>query len=76
MWSKIYKMTFRTVFNGRCMVRRQILKKKGIKEQPAPAIKEGAESTQAGSGVKQSPETEASKQALREKLRAELFRGI
>jgi hypothetical protein len=76
-------MVFRTVFNGQSIVRRQIKAPtrtaidrplEHMKVETAPVAKEGTEVQQQGQGIK--APTEMDKQKLKEKLRAELFRGI
>ncbi len=76
-------MTWRNVFNGRTMVRRQIKTPRTAVDRPLermkveaqPVAKEGTEPvSQAGTGIK--APTDAEKKAQKDKLRAELFRGL
>ena len=67
-------MPFRTVFNGRTMVRREI--KKVIKGAPKATVSvQESEHTHGGSGIPKPP-TDADKKALKAKLQAELFRSL
>ncbi len=77
-------MPFKTIFNGRTMVRRQIKTPRIAVDRPLermkveaqPVAKEGTEpASQAGAGIKTLP-TDAEKKAQKDKLRAELFRGL
>ncbi len=76
-------MPFHNVFNGCKIVRRQIKAPRTAVDRPLermkveaqPVAKEGTEPvSQAGSGIK--APTEAEKKAQKDKLRAELFRGL
>jgi len=71
-------MTWKNVFNGCKMVRRQVRTPRTAVDRPlerikieAAVAKEGTEPSQAGSGIK--PPTEEEKKARKEKLRAALF---